>query len=1075
MSEDTIKARLRNLPKDLNETYKRLLHRVADCERQDLVKRMFEWIIAARRSLTVDEICEGIAFTIEDRCWDPKKIPTDLLRIIRACGSLVVIDEGTQIIQLAHYTVQQYLLDKPSSTKNYYHFNMQEANEHLGEVCIAYLNFSDFERQVAPYSDNGVNNHMKVIERVVADPTSPMRSSWDPMVILNHMRHSRDTSWLNIDYNRYTSSRTPRTDQPLEKKYSLLRYARGNWLWHTAMFRSESTIETRKDILFHDLVTQRQLPFRFKPWPTDVSLKSPYPELTGWALNNNHPGLVKVLSKFDSAFKFKTCFEDAANWFFDGMTGTCITDTQLKLERHYFEDTWDPQFPVQGWLYCRMLFACRQGNLAVMDLCQPDLNKEQYPWRQFRAHLMIEAAASNQNAIVDSFPTPPRADDDFRLFTTFYEGEKRNALERAALAGYPSMVYRLGQAGWRASNLFGGQALSGIAALDAAIHGPNSSIVGALLRALKFATTNPPSALTNGQRIEIIMTAFLRAVATGNAAIVKPFLAEGIDPLCPDGTGMCPYMQAIKDGHTDIFSLFVLEGCSAEENTSGLPLGMAASHGRLEIAQMLISIGAIVIPHDPLNCWFQRSDMTWIQDSDLTSPTPLYAAAANGHEAVVEYLLAQGAGIDVLSPRELIPNSRINRNEKHIHGRFYSPSQDPTIASIDVASWQRPLGGAALNGHVGVVLIFLEAKALVNPSDAHEESALLLAAVGGHGELVRLLRTAGAELGNRANAEKHFLACAMNQGPDDALRLLLELGVSPNCINSSGESCLHHATAQGLTTVMRQLIDAGANIEVKDQLLRTPLMYACSNDQFEAASVLIAAGVDVSAKDRGGDSALSYASTCGNLRIARLLLDNKALIESLDAMERTPLFQASQAGNHVLVQALLSHGANIEARANAGPKSPMGCTPLMIATLMNRPSVITTLCEAGARTEAEELENGRTSLLLAAERGHYGALRCLVKAGASLKAQCRSGRSVLHYAMEGNSVPVVNYLLDLDQSWPRRRGALFSYEQINSARDIGHGRYINPSILQVLGELIRRNEDPIESIPLPDPHELLFG
>lgn len=58
----------------------------------------------------MDELCEGIAFDIDDVRWDINKIPTDLVRLVRACSHLVLIDDETKVVQFAHCTVQQYNL-----------------------------------------------------------------------------------------------------------------------------------------------------------------------------------------------------------------------------------------------------------------------------------------------------------------------------------------------------------------------------------------------------------------------------------------------------------------------------------------------------------------------------------------------------------------------------------------------------------------------------------------------------------------------------------------------------------------------------------------------------------------------------------------------------------------------------------------------------------------------------------------------------------------------------------------------------------------------------------------------------
>jgi len=96
----------KTLRRDLDETYDELLSRVDGADRRQYTQRMFNWIIAARRPLQVDEMREAIALTIDDKQFDSTKIPNNLQRLVHACGNLVLIDEDTQNVQLAHYTVE---------------------------------------------------------------------------------------------------------------------------------------------------------------------------------------------------------------------------------------------------------------------------------------------------------------------------------------------------------------------------------------------------------------------------------------------------------------------------------------------------------------------------------------------------------------------------------------------------------------------------------------------------------------------------------------------------------------------------------------------------------------------------------------------------------------------------------------------------------------------------------------------------------------------------------------------------------------------------------------------------------
>jgi len=70
------------------------------------------------------------------------------MKLIRACGNLIVVDEETTIVQLAHYTIQQHLLEKPLSLESQSHFSLKQASIPVGEARISNVCFSDFETQI---------------------------------------------------------------------------------------------------------------------------------------------------------------------------------------------------------------------------------------------------------------------------------------------------------------------------------------------------------------------------------------------------------------------------------------------------------------------------------------------------------------------------------------------------------------------------------------------------------------------------------------------------------------------------------------------------------------------------------------------------------------------------------------------------------------------------------------------------------------------------------------------------------------------------------------------------------------
>jgi ankyrin repeat protein len=1046
--EEGVKALLQDLPEDLDETYDRLLRRLSRSESQVLIRRMFECILAARRPLTMEELCEGMAFTIEDRCWDVNKIPPNDLQVISTYGGLVVVDEMTRVVQLAHSTIYQYLLrDRPTSC---YQFSIKDANQHLGELCIAYLFFEDFKTQVPP---NGI-----------ASPVSPA----DTVI------SSTDVSSITIGFRRSLPPGTPQS--PSLEKFSLLRYARRNWLWHAARL-TQTDHPTKRDILFQHLLTRKQLPFEFKPWRADSFLGNPYPDLVGWAVVNNNLTIISSLAEFDPMFNFKEYIRDSVNFIFKGVVSNSISREQQEAFA-YAQDTWKENIPMHGWMYSKLLIACRKGNLAILNLCRPDLDKEVQPWDQLRAHLILEAAATNQNAIIDSFSLGHRRpNDQCRSFTTAYAGQLCNALERAALAGHTDMVRKLGRAGWSA-NIFGSDPSTGICALHNAILGNNSDVVEALLAALEITIYDPSQPVSqNDSRLGIKTAAFCKAASSGHVAVVKAFLADGASPVMANESGMNPYMQAIKDGQMDVFTLlFPLPGCGAEQNVAGLPLSMAAANGHTDIVDFLISTGASVFPSNGLDNPTPGLD----QVSNMTCPTPLYAASANGHCVVVEKLLSAGAGADVISARDLLLESDGTGRDRS--RGLYSPEGEPPVASSTIQLYQRPLSGAALNGQFRVVQQLLKAQALVNPRDPSENSPLLLALIGGHAEVANLLSSKGAEILNKESAEQALLSCSMGQGGPKALELLIEHGVSPNCVNFMGESGLDIATTAGLTDIMKQLIEAGADVNTRDHLSQTPLMRACSGAKFRAAWILVNSGANLSVKDQAGNSALSFASVCGDPQIVQLLLDNGAPVDSPNLVRQTPLMEACLSGDEATVKILLSHGANVHARTGQAmehkkKRIPRGSTPLMIATIMNEASIISTLCVSGQGLEDIEFEQRRTSLLLAAENGKLATFHALVKGGASLKARSSAGLSALDLAVRGGNVEVIEYLAAIHKRELKKKpGGLLSPEEISSAMNITPKA--GPLPVETLAKL-RKFETTAEAsdrcIPLIDPLEELFG
>ncbi|KAI4181822.1 MAG: hypothetical protein LQ348_004959, partial [Seirophora lacunosa] len=101
---------LGDLPPTLKETYERILRRVNASSKdvQLLVSRVLRWIICARKPLKIEALCEAVSIDLGDTEMEDDKI-SDETEILRWCSSLVRQAANGGYLELAHFTVKEFL------------------------------------------------------------------------------------------------------------------------------------------------------------------------------------------------------------------------------------------------------------------------------------------------------------------------------------------------------------------------------------------------------------------------------------------------------------------------------------------------------------------------------------------------------------------------------------------------------------------------------------------------------------------------------------------------------------------------------------------------------------------------------------------------------------------------------------------------------------------------------------------------------------------------------------------------------------------------------------------------------
>ncbi|EDU41188.1 vegetative incompatibility protein HET-E-1 [Pyrenophora tritici-repentis Pt-1C-BFP] len=114
-----LRKSLATLPRTLDQTYDRILSAISE-EYSEYAMRILQWLTFSERPLSVEEIAEVVAIDVaRDPAFDRDEVLEDPLEALDICSSLVTITKNEaggrlrpaqQIIALAHYSVQEYLV-----------------------------------------------------------------------------------------------------------------------------------------------------------------------------------------------------------------------------------------------------------------------------------------------------------------------------------------------------------------------------------------------------------------------------------------------------------------------------------------------------------------------------------------------------------------------------------------------------------------------------------------------------------------------------------------------------------------------------------------------------------------------------------------------------------------------------------------------------------------------------------------------------------------------------------------------------------------------------------------------------
>ena len=303
-----------------------------------------------------EELKEAVVIDLDDVSWDRKKISaeTDGKRFLCVCGNLAVYHERDNTVRLAHHTVEKFFVQHKR--------DLSQTDARIGETCLTYLSFSDFETQVSSVRTHelfGAHSSRQASFYLIPQLLGISNAVYN-LIIRSYNRNSK-SSLPDVNYGELTRRyRKKPLPESLAQKYQLLDYVTGNWIWHAKNFDPKNH---RCWSRFSEFVFHKSLPFDFRSWG---SLKGPpdLPHITVylWALRNNHLPLLLLLKNLPGSdslrpyLKYKILH---ANRIPPHLSRPNVGARDLAIAFHEYPEAYD-------WPLMDVLF---EGTAEMRELC----------------------------------------------------------------------------------------------------------------------------------------------------------------------------------------------------------------------------------------------------------------------------------------------------------------------------------------------------------------------------------------------------------------------------------------------------------------------------------------------------------------------------------------------------------------------------------------------------------------------------------------------------------------------------------------------------------------------------------